>query len=155
MDKYSWLLIATVMFGFMLIVIRLYLGRKIKITRENSKTSRRIGTVENLKFTFKMMPKKKITLFTVHELNGRVFYAGVKGHDRKLSEGKTIEIWPMKETIFEDQVPFVIVDNQGRQKPTRTKIAFRRLAGYRVLSKQSDQESEEKSSNVIQLFRRR
>jgi len=101
-----------------------------------------------------MMPKKKITLFTVRETNGQVFYAGVKGHDRKLYEGKTIELWPSMEIILEKSAPINIVDNRGRLKLTGTRIAFRRLAGNRVLSNQLNLEIE-KSEKVIHLFRRR
>ncbi len=150
---YVWLIAAIVDIGLILFIIRLHL-RKRK-TNKAAKTKGRIGVVENLKFTSGNESKKRITVFQIRESEGVVFYAGVDGHDRKLSEGDQIELWPLKEKIFEDRSLFKIVSNQGTLRPVRKSTAYWRLKNYRILSEQAQPDINAKSGNIIRLSERR
>lgn len=143
--KNPWFFIAVVEFVILLIilgpkVLSLVLRSNGESKPKKKKDEGRKGIIKDLDFVIRglMGAGGAVSIFEIHEDGGKIFYAGVFGHDYTLSNGATIEFWPTSETIVRKETPINDQDDDGIRHNKTEETRYYQLEKYRIIPEEHE-----------------
>lgn len=134
--KNPWLYVAVVEFIMLvIIVLKKNKGEVVKPELKEEDEGHK-GIIRELEFGIRglMGCGGGASIFEIHEEGGKIFYAGVFGHDHNLLNEATIEFWPTSEIILRKDMLKNEQDEEGFSYNTMEKIKYYQLKKYRIVS---------------------